>query len=180
MKISWDEIDRVQAGATNAPNAPKVFVSLRTRRPEKRSWIITILRAEDAEFLPMLLARANEARGLQGGEPLQAQNPYDSAGWKFAAIFLLVMFLAAIIGTIVAGKADDLYVWARVFTLGAFSIPLAKQVLFSKTKETGGSLKPAYCHSNFPAWRWPTRPMVLASARSWVTRTIATPVSRLI
>lgn len=134
VRISWDDIDRVQVGATVAPNAPRVYVSLRTRRPGRRSWIVHVLRQEDSEFVPAVLARANAARACNGGSPLQAENPFDSSVWKFASIFLLVMFLAAIVGTIAMGKADDIYVWARILTLGAFSIPLVKQVFYSKAK----------------------------------------------
>lgn len=132
VRISWDDVDRVQVGATNAPNAPRVYVSMRTRRPGRRSWIVHVLRQEDSEFVGMVLAQANAVRARGGSGPLQAENPFDSAVWKFASIFLLVMFLAAIVGTIAMGKADDIYVWARIFTLGAFSIPLVKQVFFSK------------------------------------------------
>ncbi len=131
VRIGWDQIDRVEVGATNAPNSPKLFVTLRVRAP-RRSWIMVLRRAEDAEFPRRVLELTNAVRGQVGSAPLVAENPYDSPGWKFASILCLISFCGGVVAFLVSGTTGDPYNWVRVLVLGAFAFPLARQVFGSK------------------------------------------------
>lgn len=125
LRVEWENLERVLAGGTMSAT-PKQYTILRLRRP-RRSLIIMPKGEPSFDFCAAVLTRVNEARKA----PLEAGDPYDSRAWRIFAMAAILLFIAAIAGTLMAGKVNDFSVWERVIPMGCFAVLLADRVFRS-------------------------------------------------
>ena len=125
LRVEWENLERVQAGGTMSAT-PKQYTILRLRRP-RRSLIIMAKGDPSFDFCRAVLDRVNEVREA----PLEAGDPYDTRGWRIFATAAILLFIAAIAGTLMAGKVSDFSVWERIIPMGCFALLLADCVFRS-------------------------------------------------